>query len=535
MTGGNPRLSGGPSRKRARRARRPSGKLGGVSASPSSGRVRLLPLDRTLELPLGQPLREALFAHGVEFPCGGRGRCKGCRVRVLRGELPPTAEDRARLTESELAAGWRLGCRAVVRGDLTLEVGQWETPVLSDDSRLEFPPRDGLGVAVDLGTTTLAVQLLDLATGHVLGVETALNAQAVHGADVMSRLHFAVHERGGGTLCRLIREQIGGLVTNLGAADDRLARLREIVLVGNAAMQHLFCGWDATPLAEAPFEPKPHDEARFTTAELGWPGAATVRFLPGMGGFVGSDVLAGVLATGLHRSERLAALIDLGTNGEIVVGHRERILCASTAAGPAFEGATIRMGMRATTGAITEVTRRDGRLECRVLGGGAPRGICGSGLVDAVAGALELGLITPAGRIAGDRPLELLPPVTLDPRDVRELQLAKGAIAAGVRLLAGRFPGGLDAIGAVHLAGAFGNYISRANARRIGLLPFPPEQVIPAGNTALLGAKMVLLRAVDFAALWPELRLRVEHVPLNEDLRFHEVYVQEMAFPSRES
>ncbi|MCP5522585.1 MAG: DUF4445 domain-containing protein [Verrucomicrobiales bacterium] len=501
----------------------------------SGSTVQLLPLGRTLVLPQGAALREALFEFGVEFPCGGRGRCKGCRLRVLAGDLAITADDRQRLSPVELAAGWRLACQARVSGDLTLEIAQWEAAVLGDQSRITFQPRPGLGVAVDLGTTTLAVQLLDLATGNVLAVATAMNAQAVHGADVMSRIHFAVHENGAGRLHDLIRRQIGGLIAGLRQEAARDEAIVEVVLVGNTAMQLLFCGRDVHPLAQAPFESDELDEACFTGAELGWSvtAEAVVRFLPSLGGFVGSDLLAGILATGLAEVKSLSALIDLGTNGEIIVTNGGRVLCASTAAGPAFEGARISMGMRAATGAISEVTVREGSLVCRVLGGGEPRGICGSGLVDAVACGLELGWITSTGRPASGEAVLLAGDVELAPRDIRELQLAKGAITAGLRLMVeqlGFTPGALER---VHLAGAFGNYISRANARRIGLLPFPPEQIEPAGNTALLGAKMVLLRTVDFSTFWEELRPRVEHVPLNEDPRFHEVYVEEMGFPSQ--
>lgn len=478
-------------------------------------------------------MRESLFEFGVEFPCGGRGRCKGCRLRVLSGGMPITADDRQRLSAVEVEAGWRLACRAVVTGDVTLEIAQWEAWILGDQSQLPFQSRPGLGVAVDLGTTTLAVQLLDLATGNVLAVATAMNSQAVHGADVMSRVHFAVHENGATRLRDLIRRQIGELIAGLCREAARDETIVEVILVGNTAMQHFFCGRDVQPLAQAPFESRELGEARFAGAELGWAIAAdaTVRFLPSLGGFVGSDLLAGILATRLAEADSLVALIDLGTNGEIVVTDGARVLCASTAAGPAFEGARISMGMRAATGAISEVTVRDQALVCRVLGGGEPRGICGSGLVDAVACGLDLGWITPSGRPASGGPLPLAGPVELAPRDIRELQLAKGAITAGLRLMVEQPGFTLDALERIHLAGAFGNYISRANARRIGLLPFPQERIQPAGNTALLGAKMVLLRTVDFGAFWDELRPRVEHVPLNEDPRFHEVYVEEMGFP----
>ena len=208
---------------------------------------------------------------------------------------------------------------------------------------------------------------------------------------------------------------------------------------------------------------------------MGWnlPEKTVVEFLPCIGGFVGSDILAGIVATGLHESRELVALMDLGTNGEVVVGNHERLLCASTAAGPAFEGARISMGMRAATGAISEVRAQNGTVACRVIGGGAPRGLCGSGLVDAVAAGLELGWIRPDGRMTSDRGMPLAGTVTLSAADVRELQLAKGAIATGLRMLAARFGASLDDIHQLHLAGAFGNYINRASAQRIGLLRVP--------------------------------------------------------------
>jgi uncharacterized 2Fe-2S/4Fe-4S cluster protein (DUF4445 family) len=256
-----------------------------------------------------------------------------------------------------------------------------------------------------------------------------------------------------------------------------------------------------------------------------------VHFLPCLGGFVGSDILAGVLSTHLHESEALVGLIDLGTNGEIVIGNRERLLCASTAAGPAFEGARISMGMRAATGAISEVTLQDGVLHCRVLGRVAPRGICGSGLVDAVAAGLDLGAIAPSGRFTRGSQLELAPPVVLRQKDVRELQLAKGAIAAGLKILLRQWGARVEDLSRVYLAGAFGNYISRRSARRIGLIDLDPGIVEPAGNTALRGAKLALFDLGAGNGAYPDLRQRATHVSLNEDQHFQEVFVEEMNFP----
>jgi uncharacterized 2Fe-2S/4Fe-4S cluster protein (DUF4445 family) len=494
-------------------------------------RIRLEPLGRTIEVAQGAPLADVLFSYGVEFPCGGRGRCRRCKVRVLAGTLAasPVADDprepKVRVLAGTLAAapaaddprepdGTWLACRCRAEADVTLELAQWETSILADDSPFAFTPREGFGVAVDLGTTTLVAQLLDLRTAHVLGVRTALNPQVQHGADIMSRVEFAVH--GGARKLRdLIRSEVERLIRDLAPPEPP----RRIAIAGNTVMHHLYCGIGLEPLAHVPFEPSYLGLVEVDEA---------TRFLPCLGGFVGSDILAGLLATRMHEREELAVLMDLGTNGEIVVGNRDRLLCCSTAAGPAFEGGRISMGMRAATGAIAEVAIEDGRMRCHVLGGGAPRGICGSGLVDAVAAGLDLGLVLPNGRLAGAaRQLPLDLPVVLTQQDIRELQLAKGAMAAGVEILLGRWGASPDQVDRVYLAGAFGNYLNRTSARRIGLLPFGEEQVQPAGNTSLLGAKLALFEDGDFA----QLRNRVEHVPLGADPEFQERYIEAIPFP----
>lgn len=493
-------------------------------------RIELQPLGRTLEVPVGESLQDALFEQGVEFPCGGRGKCKGCRVKVLKGDLRVTAAEGLLLDAAELAAGWRLACQARVPGDLVLELAQWETSILADDTAFAFTPREGLGLAVDIGTTTVAAQLLDLRTGNVLAVRTGLNAQARHGADIVSRLEFALRE-GGAPLTGLVRDQIGGMIREMLEGHANVAALREAVLVGNSAMHHLFSGLDITPLAFDPFELRDGGPKTFAGIDLGWDliPDARVHFLPCLGGFVGSDLLAGILATNLHRSEDPVALVDLGTNGEIVIGNCDRILCCSTAAGPAFEGARISMGMRAATGAISAVSLSDGELVCQVLGHAVPRGLCGSGLVDAIAACLDLGAILPSGRMTSPG-VTLAGPVVLSPADVRELQLAKGAIAAGFELLAEQWGIRLEDLRAVYLAGAFGNYISRSSARRIGLLKFPLEKIHPVGNSALLGAKMALFDLPQEGGAYESLLQRIRHVPLNEHPQFQDVYAENMGF-----
>ncbi|HLV86234.1 MAG TPA: ASKHA domain-containing protein [Candidatus Sulfotelmatobacter sp.] len=502
--------------------------------STSHCRILLQPTHTELTASRGQLLRDLLFEQGVEFPCGGRGRCRGCRVRVRSGDAPVNAIQREILSEEEIEQGWRLACQCVPESDLEIELRQWDSAILVDDSKFSFEPRDGLGVAVDLGTTTIVAQLLDLRTGNVRAVRTALNAQARYGADVMSRIHFAVLDRGQGELQRMVREQIGGLIQQLLAASQEKRGVVDVVIVGNTVMHDLFCGIDVEPLSHYPFDSPHLGLQRFGAAELGWKleGNPTAYFLPCLGSFVGSDILAGILATRLHERDRISGFVDLGTNGEIVIGNRERMLCTSTAAGPAFEGARISMGMRAASGAISEVRVDKGELCCHVLGDIAPQGICGSGLVDAVAAGLEIDVIGSTGRFAnGAKSWILRAPVSLNQNDVRELQLAKAAIAAGIKLLSRE--AGTGELDCLYLAGAFGNYINRASAQRIGLVNFPPEKVKPVGNTALLGAKIALFDLPRQRGEYVDIRNRVQHVSLNLDTNFQEEFIAEMVFPGK--
>jgi uncharacterized 2Fe-2S/4Fe-4S cluster protein (DUF4445 family) len=307
-------------------------------------------------------------------------------------------------------------------------------------------------------------------------------------------------------------------------AGDRA--LEEVLIAGNTAMHHLFCGLSVTPLAAVPFLSRELAERRFTARELGWMVEVreSVRFLPCLGGFVGGDLLAGIVATRLGEQSATHALFDIGTNGEIVLGNRDGILCASTAAGPAFEGGRISAGMTARAGAIDAVRVHDGAYECHVLGGQAARGICGSGLVDAAACALALGQILPSGRLAGGaKTLRLTESVSLTQGDIRELQLAKGAMAAGLQILAGAPPRSL------WLAGAFGSYIKEAAARAIGLLP-QDVAIQPVGNSALRGTRMLLLTPTHRDALLARLCALTRHVELAADPAFQDTFADSMAF-----
>lgn len=496
--------------------------------------ISLEPLGKKVNVKVGTSLKDVLFNFGVEFPCGGEGICRGCLVKILKGNLKLNSVQEQMLSDDEIRNGYRLACQCIVTEPVTIELMQFETSILSDDAEFKAEPIKGLGVAVDLGTTTLVAQLMNMQTGKILGVRTALNPQAKYGADIMSRIKFALTKDGAKTLCDLIRQQIGEMIVSL--IDDSSfpeLPLRKITIVGNTVMHHLFNAIDIQSLSRYPFESEDYKEYLWKATDLGWQffGNPEVAFLPCLGGFVGSDILAGILAVNMHKSDEIIALIDIGTNGEVVVGNKERILCASTAAGPAFEGAKISMGMRASTGAISKVFLNKDRMTCEVIGNGNPKGICGSGFVDAVACGLRLSLIEPSGRISnGQKTMEIAPQVSLTQRDIRELQLAKGAIAAGVEILFKRI--GLRPADAkkIYLAGAFGNYINFRSAIRIGLLNFNDGHIEQAGNTALRGAKLALFHMGDYSRILS----KVEHVPLASDPEFQEIFATQMSFPAVE-
>jgi uncharacterized 2Fe-2S/4Fe-4S cluster protein (DUF4445 family) len=490
-------------------------------------RIQIEPLSAVAEVPSGALIASALAPLGFEFPCGGTGLCGGCGVRVLAGSLPATGADLAVFSAAELADGWRLACQAHALSPLVLECGQWQMDVLTDNSGLPAAGKQGLGIAIDLGTTTIAAQLIDLATGSVLAVETSLNPQAPHGSDVMSRIRAAL---AGADLTSAVRIALRQMIAQL--AHGREQEVAEVVLVGNTVMHHLFAGLDVEPLSHVPFHSS-HQEAQFfAPEELCWPlpTACQIRFERCLGGFVGSDILAGILAVGMASTDDLIALVDLGTNGEIAIGNRHGIVCASTAAGPAFEAGSIRMGMRAATGAISRVALQDGEMLATVVGDAEARGICGSGLVDAVAAGLQRGRILPSGRIAdGTKIFPVKAPVVLYQADIRELQLAKAAIASGFKLLLKRQGASAGNLQSIYFAGAFGNYVHIESALAIGLIEAPRSLIHAAGNTALRGAKILLLASTEPAMP------TIEHISLAADPGFQDEFADCMTFPVAES
>lgn len=491
--------------------------------------VKLVPLGKVFETNEGTPLIDILHEYGVEFPCGGKGTCGRCRVKVLEGKIETDASHRNKLQHLGLAEEWRLACLSSCTENLVLEVGQYEVIIQADETPFDFTPLSGLGIAFDLGTTTLVGQLLDLSNGRILAVETDMNPQKVYGSDLVSRLEAALKGKGE-EMTQIIREKIGAMTWKMMKGRD--LPLERMVIVGNSVMQHFFCGHDIRPLSFFPFESPHLKRMTLSPEELGWDLKIKqqVDFYPSIGSFVGSDILAGILATGMHRKDSFTALIDLGTNGEIVIGNKDRLLCASTAAGPAFEGAKISQGMQATTGAISSIEAGGEGWNCSVIGNVPSRGICGSGLFDAIALFLDKGLIGEFGEIvSGEQEIALDSTVSLSQKDIQEFQLGKAAISAGFEILLRKLGIGTEAISDVYIAGGFGNYLNLKNVIRVGMHHFPEEVLHKLGNSALIGAKMFLFEGPDFPQGILDL---CEHVSLEAEPGFQDIFIENLGFGS---
>jgi uncharacterized 2Fe-2S/4Fe-4S cluster protein (DUF4445 family) len=493
--------------------------------------IRLEPLGKELKVLAGTPLVDVLYEYGMEFPCGGKGKCGKCRVRLLKGEIPLSSEHRQYLSHLNLQVDYRLSCMSKVQEDMILGVDQFNIFILADESEFMFTPGAGYGIAIDLGTTTIVAQLLDLTNAWVLGVRTALNPQARYGADIISRISFTIEKNGLVQLQKLVHRVISDIILSL--VKEYSVGISKIVIVGNAVMQHIFCGLDLKPLSVYPFESRARELLTMAASTINpqLDGNIPVTFLPSIGSFVGSDILAGIMAAGIHERIEYQALIDLGTNGEIAAGNRDGILVASTAAGPAFEGTNISMGMRAATGAVSSVWMEQGKIAYHVIGNEQARGICGSGLIDAVAVFLSNGLIDAGGQIAsGKDRLSLGDRVSITQQDIREFQLAKAAIAAGMHILCKQLNITVEDISKVFIAGAFGNFISLSNAISLGLLEFPEGKIHKLGNSALIGAKMALFME-DLSC--EHILDKTHHLSLESDPTFQDIFISKLMFPEQ--
>jgi len=475
----------------------------------------------------------------------GEGNCGKCVVRIERGEeaLSPRteAERKFNLTTSE-----RLACQAKVIKPVDIYVyikSAGSYAILSESVRhkLEVDPlvhrTDGdvvwsglqsqrvlgpyqgamYGLALDVGTTTLACQLLDLETGQQVATLACKNPQAAYGDDVISRIdHTMRHEDGLEELqtvaVEAANELIADLVEQQGVDPETIY---EAVVVGNPTMRNLFFGLEVESLGVIPFEPPSKEPVNVTASALGLQinPEANVYGAALIGGHAGADCLADIIAARLHEAQEPCLLIDIGTNGEVVVGNARSMMTASCAAGGAYEGATVGSGVGAVAGAISNIRIDNGRVEYETIGDKAPVGICGSGLIDLLAEMLKAGIMTKKAKLSED--FCITDSIRFTQQDVYQLITAKAGLRTDQDLLLKYYGVTPEQIDKIYLAGAFGNYIQAGNAVAIGLLPDLEEKVIKIGNAALAGAAEMLLsrRIRQDSELWAA---KIEHTKPNE-------------------
>ena len=459
--------------------------------------------------PLHALLEEAGF-YGLR-PCGGLGKCGKCAVTLSGAVSAPNA--------AEQAAGVRLACQAEVLGDaqvfLPTAVNLQQIQTESDADTMTVTPSEGIGLAVDIGSTTLVLRCYDLQTGTLLGQSAMINPQTSISADVMGRIGAALEGKDA-LLQTQILNALALLWHQVGGNADKA------VITGNTTMLYLLTGKNPVRLSKAPFQADDLFDRDASILDI------PAYLPPCMNAFVGADISCAVLASGMCK-EKTALLCDIGTNGEIALWKDGVLSVTSTAAGPAFEGALISCGCSSIPGAIDKVWWEDGKLAIHTIGEQPAVGLCGSGLIDAVAVLLQQEMMDETGAL--DEDVELAPGVTLLQKDIRALQLAKAAIAAGIQTLLDSSGTTCEEIETFYLAGGFGSHLNIANAAAIGLIP--EELVSKAkviGNAALAGASRLLLDAGAMAEI-RTIANNSRHYNLGGNPAFNENYMEQMLFP----
>jgi uncharacterized 2Fe-2S/4Fe-4S cluster protein (DUF4445 family) len=521
------------------------------------------PDGKHISIHAGATLLEAAAQAGIilNTVCGGKGICKKCAVTLE----PDGAEVLAcqHHVESDLTVSVPTGSRFFEQRILAEGIdtaGRIEPDIYRKYAEAEAAT-DIFGLAVDVGTTTVVARLVDMKTGQCLATEAALNPQTQYGDDVVSRIAYADTDAKLAELQSTIIRCVNDLIIRLcKTASIKAERICEVCIVGNTTMNHIFLKLPVVQLGQAPYKAYSLD-AHDTAAgklRLQMNPAGNIHTVENIAGFVGADTTAVALAVDIDAADDMTLVADIGTNGEIVLGTKDRLLAASCAAGPAFEGARITCGSRAVAGAIEAIVCDEEDIVLDVIGGTRPRSICGSGLIDAVAVLLNLGIIDATGRFAKPDSLKDKVPeaivsrvreeggqvvfvlderqgtsgeqLVLTQQDIRQVQLAKAAVRAGIRLLEQKL-GIVDSdIERIFLAGAFGNYIRPDSAVRIGLLPdVPLEKIHFVGNAASAGAQMILL-SQDCRQKAGELARKIEYIEIAHEPTFQEVFADSMCF-----
>lgn len=503
-------------------------------------------------------LRKA--GRNVLAPYGGIGRCGKCKVQVLEGELSITSQDREIFSKEELECGWRLACEAMVTSHITVRLG-WENEdnmkvqseffherkrshdVVTDDEKdteIFTSFSKSYGIAIDIGTTTLAAQLVNLLNGQILGTQTGLNHQRAYGADVISRILVATQGKEH-AMTTSIQKDLCNLMEQLCTENSvEMEQITKIVIAGNTTMTHLLMEYPCDGLGRAPFTPYENGTIHVLSQDLFVDNRlkAKVWICPGISAFVGADITSGMCALRMGKSEEICLLVDLGTNGEMALGNKEKLLVTSTAAGPAFEGGNITYGIGSIPGAICNAEFENDKLVIKTIQDKEPTGICGTGVIEIVAALVKTGVIDQTG-LLDDMWFEDGYPVAiggsgeyivLTQEDIREIQLAKAAVRGGIETLLYRYGITADQVEHIYIAGGFGYALDYEKAIQIGM--FPTEfsgKVKVAGNSSLGGAVKMLLDADAICDAEKIVDLAKE-VDLASDAFFQKAYIDAMNF-----
>ena len=541
------------------------------------------PIGRRVYANIGQTILAVakgmdLFEHGISAPCGGKGLCGRCLIRLITGQVTsPSLTEENILTPERLSQGYRLACQARIVGPCKIEIPvtsligrqQLQVDGCSQVVEVDYLLKrymsvatpgtnyEPLGLAVDLGTTKIAAFLIRLTTGEMVVAEGILNPQIAYGEDLMSRLAYALEDETNAQ--QIVNAAVSGineLAKRLTLQQDLdVQQISQAVIVANTAMHHLLLGLPIRQLATSPYVPATTSPIEIATETIGLTlgPQAQVYFTPPIGGFVGGDHVAMIQATGIDKGKGIVLGIDIGTNTEIVLSvNGERISCCSCASGPAFEGAHISQGMRAVNGAISEVklVHQGKEILWQTIGGQRPIGLCGSGIIDLIAELNKEGIISANGRLNPNNTRVRIKPgktpefivvsiedsgcgsdIVITQNDIGEIQLAKAAIASGISSLLNALNIRVEDVDRIVIAGAFGSFLRLESAITIGMLPdLPLERFEQVGNAAGAGACMSLVSSKERRRA-EAMTASIEHLDLALQPNFKREFAKALKFP----
>lgn len=527
--------------------------------------IRVRQTGRKIVCEAGDNLLKSLLDAGVfvDNPCNGKGICGKCKIKILSGDVSSMSETEAKLLKpEETQAGIRLSCMVEVLGDVEVETLQKERKheVLTKGYMPQFEKdefEDGYGIVIDIGTTTVVTALIDLKTGKELANASMINAQKHYGLDVLTRITYEYEHPECG-----IRELQEAIVNSMNAMIGEACQeasvspdeIREIDVAANCTMMHMLLGVDARSIGKAPYKPEFVEAKELLASEIGIEAAKDTKLycLPQVSAYIGADIVAGTYVCELQKEKGNVLFIDIGTNGEIVLVSNGRLLCCSCAAGPALEGMNISSGMRAAEGAVEDVKITEDGIKLTTIGNQEPVGICGSGILAVVKELLRTGIVKKTGvfikkdrlkeedyrypmiRMNGTKREFILhenPELLVTQGDVRQVQLAKGAILSGFVALLNKAGIRMEDLDKVMIAGQFGAHLPAESLVGTGILPQEVgDKLVYVGNSSKTGAYMTLMsrkvkREVE------ELAEQMEYMELAETENYERIFTESMIFP----